>query len=41
MVAASAWALGWPLARAAYLAPVIVVAVAALAGLLILWGKVA
>ena len=41
MVAATAWALGWPLERAAYLAPVIVVAFAALVGLLILWGKVA
>jgi hypothetical protein len=33
--------MGWPLERAVYLAPVIVVAFAALAGLLILWGKVA
>jgi hypothetical protein len=33
--------MGWPLERAIYLAPVIVVAFAALAGLLILWGKVA
>jgi len=33
--------MGWPLERAVYLAPVIVVATAALAGLLILWGKVA
>ena len=33
--------MGWPLERAAYLAPVLVVAAAALAGLLILWGKVA
>ena len=41
MVAATAWSLGWPLERAAYLAPVIVVGVAAAAGLLILWGKVA
>jgi predicted neutral ceramidase superfamily lipid hydrolase len=41
MVAGTAWALGWPLERAAYLAPVIVVAVAAVVGLLILWGKVA
>jgi hypothetical protein len=41
MVAGTAWALGWPLERAAYLAPVIVVAAAAMAGLLILWGKVA
>jgi len=41
MVAATAWAMGWPLERAVYLAPVIVVGFAAAAGLLILWGKVA
>lgn len=41
MVAVTAWALGWPFERAAALAPVIVVGFAALAGLLILWGKVA
>ena len=41
LVAGTAWALGWPVERAVYLAPVIVVAFAALAGLLILWGKVA
>ncbi len=41
MVAGTAWALGWPLERAVYLAPVIVVGFAAVAGLLILWGKVA
>jgi hypothetical protein len=41
MVAATAWALGWPVERAVYLAPVIVVGFAAVAGLLILWGKVA
>ena len=41
LVVVTALALGWPLARAAYLAPVLVVAAAALAGLLILWGKVA
>lgn len=41
LVAVTAWALGWPVERAAYLAPVLVVAAAALAGLLILWGKVA
>lgn len=33
--------MGWPVERAIYLAPVIVVATAALLGLLILWGKVA
>ena len=41
MVAVTAVFLGWPLERAVYLAPVIVVGFAALAGLLILWGKVA
>jgi small basic protein len=41
MVAVTALFLGWPLERAVYLAPVIVVGFAALAGLLILWGKVA
>jgi hypothetical protein len=41
MVACTAWALGWPVERAVYLAPVIVVGFAAVAGLLILWGKVA
>jgi predicted neutral ceramidase superfamily lipid hydrolase len=41
MVAATALVLGWPVERAVYLAPVIVVAFAALAGLVILWTKVA
>jgi hypothetical protein len=41
MVATTAWMLGWPLERAVYLAPVIVVGFAAAAGLVILWGKVA
>jgi predicted neutral ceramidase superfamily lipid hydrolase len=41
LVAGTAWALGWPVERAVYLAPVIVVGFAAVAGLLILWGKVA
>jgi hypothetical protein len=41
LVAGTAWALGWPIERAVYLAPVIVVGFAAVAGLLILWGKVA
>ena len=41
MVAATALVLGWPVERAVYLAPVIVVAFAALAGLVILWSKVA
>jgi len=41
MVAFTAWFMGWPLERAIYLAPVIVIGFAALAGLLILWVKVA
>jgi len=41
LVALTAWLLSWPLERAIYLAPVIVVGFAAVAGLLILWGKVA
>jgi predicted neutral ceramidase superfamily lipid hydrolase len=41
LVMLTALIMGWPLERAVYLAPVIVVAVAALVGLLILWGKVA
>lgn len=41
LVVGTALALGWPIERAVYLAPVLVVAFAALAGLLILWGKVA
>jgi NADH:ubiquinone oxidoreductase subunit 6 (subunit J) len=41
LVVATALIMGWPIERAVYLAPVIVVAVAALIGLLILWGKVA
>ena len=41
LVAGTASALGWPVERAVYLAPVIVVGFAAAAGLLILWGKVA
>ena len=41
LVAATAALMGWPLERAVYLAPVIVVGAAALLGLLILWGKVA
>jgi len=40
MVAVTAWWMGWPLERAVYLAPVIVVGFAALAGLLLLWIKV-
>ena len=41
MVAVTALLMGWPLERAVYLAPVIVIGFAALAGLAILWGKVA
>ena len=41
LVVAAALIMGWSIERAGYLAPVIVVAVAALVGLLILWGKVA
>jgi len=40
LVVLTALIMGWPVERAVYLAPVIVVAVAALLGLLILWGKV-
>lgn len=41
LCALTAWALAWPLERALYLAPVIVVGAAALAGLVLLWGKIA
>jgi hypothetical protein len=41
MVAGTALLMGWPLERAVYLAPIIVLGFAALAGLLILWIKVA
>ena len=41
VVAATAWIMGWPLERAVYLAPVLVVCVLAVAGLLLFWGKVA
>jgi hypothetical protein len=37
----TAWAMAWPVERAVFLAPVIVVGFAALFGLLILWGKIA
>jgi hypothetical protein len=40
MVAVTALLMGWPLERAVYLAPVIVVGFAALAGLGMLWVKV-
>jgi len=41
LVAATALLMGWPLEKAVYLAPVIVIGAAAVVGLLILWGKVA
>ena len=41
LVALTAWALSWPLEKAVYLAPVIVVGGAAIVGLVLLWGKVA
>jgi hypothetical protein len=41
LVAVTAWALSWPLEKAVYLAPVIVVGGAAAVGLLLLWGKIA
>ena len=41
LVILTAWALSWPLEKAVYLAPVIVVGGAAAVGLVLLWGKVA
>jgi hypothetical protein len=41
LVPLTAWVMSWPLEKAVYLAPVIVVAVAAMAGLVLLWGRVA
>jgi len=41
LVVATAWIMRWPVERAVYLAPVIVVGAAAVVGLVILWGKVA
>ena len=41
LVLLTALIMGWPIEKAVYLAPVIVVGAAALVGLLILWGKVA
>jgi uncharacterized membrane protein YidH (DUF202 family) len=40
MVAVTALLMGWPLERAVYLAPIIVVGFAALVGLFMLWIKV-
>ena len=41
LVLGSAWLFELPLERAALLAPVLVVGVAAIAGLFVLWGRVA
>jgi hypothetical protein len=41
LVGFTAWLMAWPLEKAVYLAPVIVVGGAAAVGLVILWGKVA
>jgi hypothetical protein len=41
LVLLTAWIMAWPLEKAVYLAPVIVIGATALIGLLILWGKVA
>lgn len=41
LVLLTAWIMAWPLEKAVYLAPVIVIGGAAAVGLLILWGKVA
>jgi hypothetical protein len=41
LVLVTAWIMAWPLEKAVYLAPVIVIGGAAAVGLLILWGKVA
>jgi hypothetical protein len=41
LIALTAWLFEWPLEKAVYLAPIIVVCAAALLGLLLLWGRVA
>ena len=41
LVVLTARIMAWPLERAVYLAPVLVVGVAAVLGLLVLWGKIA
>ena len=41
LVILTAWFMAWPLERAVYLAPVIVIGFAAAIGLFVLWGKVA
>jgi hypothetical protein len=40
LVLLTAWLFQWPLEKAVYLAPVIVVCAAAVAGLGLLWGRV-
>ena len=40
LVLVTAWLFQWPLEKAVYLAPVIVVCAAAVAGLGLLWGRV-
>jgi hypothetical protein len=41
LVVLTAWFMAWPVEKAVYLAPVIVIGFAAAIGLAILWGKVA
>jgi hypothetical protein len=41
LVVFTAWLMAWPVEKAMYLAPVIVIGFAAGIGLLLLWGKVA
>jgi uncharacterized membrane protein len=41
LIPLTAWVFAWPIERAVYLAPVILVGAAALIGLGILWGRVA
>lgn len=40
LVVLTAWFMQWPVERAVYLAPVILVGFAAVVGLVLLWGKV-
>ena len=41
IVVVAAWLFEWPLEKAVYLAPVLVVAFAAAAGLVVLWTRIA
>jgi len=41
LVVLTAWIMAWPVQKAVYLAPVIVVGAAAAVGLVVLWGKIA